>query len=224
MNDLEAIKLVKEIFQLIKNAKSIADLEKVENDKRIIKNKFDIDTYPKIEFSIKGSEIQFLIDESEMIDKDFNFSKDITSKLTDPISKLLFAIVWKQGDFLKIKHIVKGIQDCDNEDSDQDEAFVFHQFGKYLTKKQGEPIIDQHVIRAFLIYRLDDFSRTTKFRQIAGINKKYKQTIEEYKRWLDSDELTKELRNQSDYAYFIDKLLFATGKTIKLKKPKKQKS
>ncbi|MDZ7899302.1 MAG: hypothetical protein U5N85_14925 [Arcicella sp.] len=224
MNDSEAIKLVKEIFQLIKNAKSIAELEKIESDQRIFKNKMDIDSYPKIEFNIKESEIQFLIDKSEMIDKNFNFSKDITSKLTDPLSKLLYATAWKNGDLKKIKHIIKGIQDCDNENSNQDEALVFYQFGKYLTKRQGEPIIDQHVIRAFLIYKLDDKFQATEFRQIETINKNHKQTIEEYKKWLVSDELTQELRNQLDYSYFIDKLLFATGKSIKMKKPKKQKS
>lgn len=78
--------------------------------------------------------------------------------------------------------------------------------------------------RAFLIYELYDFRRATEFKQIEAINKNHKQIIEEYKEWLVSDELTQELRNQLDYSYFIDKLLFATGKTIKEKKPKKQKS
>jgi hypothetical protein len=39
--------------------------------------------------------------------------------------------------------------------------------------------------------------------------------IRQYIAWLSSDELTNELKNEPDYSYHIDKLLFATGKTIK---------
>ena len=45
--------------------------------------------------------------------------------------------------------------------------------------------------------------------------KKHKPIIEKYKNWLTSDELTKELKNQKEYIYHLDKLLFALGKTIK---------
>ena len=33
-----------------------------------------------------------------------------------------------------------------------------------------------------------------------------------------SDELTPELREEKDYTYYIDKILFAIGKTIKIGK------
>jgi len=213
MTDQEAIEFTNKIFDLIKRAKTISDLEKIQ-DEIPIKNRMNIDGYPKIEFSLSGKEIQTLFDK-KILDKDHNFATDITSKLTDPLSKLLYATAWKNGDLKKIKHIIKGILDSENENSDQDEALVFYQFGKYLTKTPGQPIIDQHVIRAFAIYNSTDNSQTTTLRRIGIIDKSHKTIISRYKKWLTSDLLTTELRSETDYSYHIDKLLFATGKTIK---------
>ena len=175
-----------------------------------------VDEYPKIEFKITGEEIKTLL-EQNFIDKNLNFSSTITSKLTDPLTKLLYAIAWKNGDLKKIKHIIKGVTDSENKDSEQDDALVFYQFGKYLTKISGQPIIDQHVIRAFAVYNETDNSQIKDLRKIETLNKKHKVIINEYKKWLTSDNLTTELRSEIDYSYHIDKLLFATGKTIKSK-------
>jgi hypothetical protein len=215
MDDQQTVQFIIDIFDLIKKSKTILDLESIPDKMSIpIKNRMNIDGYPKIEYKINQAEIKSLLD-NKILDNDLNFTKEITSKLTDPLTKLLYAISWKNGDLKKVKHIVRGILDSEKEDCDQDEALVFYQFGKYLTKTPGQPIIDQHVIRAFAIYKLTDIDQTKALRQIEIIDKRHKIIIRQYKEWLTSDELTHELKNETDYAYHIDKLLFATGKTIK---------
>jgi hypothetical protein len=215
MTNQNAIKFTKDIFDLIKQSKTILDVENIADTVKIPeKNRMKIDGYPKIEFKISSDEIQTLLTEN-LIDKGLNFATDVTSKLSDPLTKLLYATAWKNGDLKKVKHIIKGVLDSENKDSEQDNALVFYQFGKYLTKKSGQPIIDQHVIRAFAIYNMTDTSQITTLRKMEVLSKKHKITINEYKNWLISDDLTSELRSETDYSYHIDKLLFATGKTIK---------
>ena len=220
MTNSEAIKLTKGIFKYIKEAKSISDLErKFDTTEELKRNKMSPESYPKINFEINYSEIKYLIEE-KLIDDNLNFAADISSKITDPFTKLLYATLWKNGDLKKIKHIIKGIKDTEAENNDQENALVFHQFGKYLTKKPGEPIIDQHVIRAFALYSKTDEKDILKFRKLQLLDKTSIPIINEYKKWLVSDELTEELKQEKDYTYFIDKLLFATGKTIKTHKSK----
>lgn len=215
MTDEQALKLTKDIFELIKKSKTISDLEAIPDKLQIpTKNRMNSSNYPKIEFKIDPGEIQSLLD-NKILDNELNITTDITSRLTDPLTKLLYALSWKNGDLRKIKHIIRGILECEKEDGDQNEALVFYQFGKYLTKTHGQPIIDQHVIRAFAIYKLDDMNQIKDLRRIAIIDKRYTSIIKQYKIWLNSDELTPELKNEPDYTYHIDKLLFATGKTIK---------
>jgi hypothetical protein len=62
------------------------------------------------------------------------FVKNISSRLNDPLTKLLYATLWKNGDLKKIKHIIKGIRDGDTENDQQEDALFFYHFGKYLTK------------------------------------------------------------------------------------------
>lgn len=45
--------------------------------------------------------------------------------------------------------------------------------------------------------------------------------INDYKNWLISDKLTEELKKEPDYSYYLDQLLYATGKFIKYVKDKK---
>jgi hypothetical protein len=215
MTDQQVIEFTNEIFDLIKKAKTISDIDCIHDTMKIpTKNRMSIDGYPKIEFSINQKEIQSLID-NKILDDNLNFTTDITSNLTDPLAKLLYATAWKNGDLKKVKHIIKGIVDSESENSDQDEALVFYQFGKYLTKVPGQPIIDQHVIRAFAIHKMTDFEQVTTLRQMKIIDQRHKYIIQQYKDWLTSNELTNELKSIIDYTYHIDKLLFATGKSIK---------
>ncbi len=126
MTDQQAIKFTNGIFELIKKAKTILDLENIPDKLEIpTKNRMNIDGYPKIEFSINPNEIQSLFD-NKILDDNLNFTTDITSKLTDPLTKILYATSWKNGDLKKVKHIIKGILDSEKENGDQEEALVFY--------------------------------------------------------------------------------------------------
>ncbi len=223
MNNQESKEFSNAIFDRIIQSKSILEIERIADIMNIpTGERMSTDSYPKIEFSINQNEIKSLKDK-KIIDANLNFTKDVSSKLTDPLSKLLYSISWKNGDLKKIKHIIKGIEDGEDDSIQKDDALVFYQFGKYLTKKSGQPIIDQHVIRSYAIYCSENLEEIGRLRKLKTLNKSHKILINQYKLWLSSNQLNQELKNEADYTYYIDKLLFATGKTIRFKKPRKKK-
>ncbi len=225
MTHLEAKKFTNQVFDLIKKSETTEDIDKILDTLDIpIKNRMKSDAYPQIKFKLDNGDIDELIN-NDLIDKNtLTFKKDITEKLTDPLTKLLYSTVWKNGDIKKIKHIIKGIKEVNDNSNEQDDALVFYQFGKYLTKTPGQPIIDQHVLRAFAIYKSTDDNNIETLQKLETLKKTHKTLINEYINWLQSDELTNELKAIAEYTYFIDKLLFATGKTIKFVKPKRKKN
>jgi len=183
------------------------------------KYKMPDDKYKKIEFKIEKQEFDDIVD--------FTFEKDDTILINDKIkdntlAKLLYALAWKNGDLLKLKHIIKGIKNEGKNDEDKDDGLVFYQFGKYLTKEKGQPIVDQHVLRAFAISeRMKKTDRinysTPQWQKMHLINKTNKFLIDDYKEWLNSENIKESLKQEEDYSYNIDKILFALGKTIKHK-------
>ena len=125
------------------------------------------------------------------------------------MSKIFYSTAWKNGGLKKIKHIIQGIKEGNSDNENKKEGLVFYQFGKYLTKTVGEPIIDQHVLRAFDIFQTDinDDNAITKSRKLETINKNHKGLIRNYKNWLKSNIINDSLRKETDYAYHIDKIL-----------------
>lgn len=218
MTHSEAKEFTNQVFSLIRESKTTEDIDKIFDTLKIpIRNRMKSDVYPQIKFKLDKSDIDDLIKNGLIDETTLTFKKDITEKLNDPLTKLLYSTVWKNGDLIKIKHIIKGIQEVDNNSIEQDQALVFFQFGKYLTKTHGQPIIDQHVIRAYAVYKSNDNNNVEKLQKLETLNKTHKALIADYINWLKSDELKKELRDIPEYTYFIDKLLFATGKTIKFR-------
>ncbi|WP_187264469.1 hypothetical protein [Pontibacter beigongshangensis] len=216
MNDREAAVLVKEIFTKIEQANSIEQINNIVSETaELWKNRMDEISYPKIVYNITRSEIEEL-KKNNIITEDGKLSEEISSGELDPLTKLLYAIVWKNGDLKKVKHIIQGI--TSEQDDNKDDGLVFYQFGKYLTKTIGEPIIDQHVIRAFGVFSsMSNDSEIKRLRRLSIITKKEKAYIYAYKEWLNSSVLKEDLKNIKDYSYYIDKVLFAVGKTIKAK-------
>lgn len=225
MTSKDAKEFTDKVFDLIKKSKLTQNIDEIFETMKIpSKNWMKSDVYPQIQFKINNGDINLLI-ENGLIDKEtLTFKNDVTNKLTDPLAKLLYATVWKNGDLKKIKHIIKGVIKVNDECNDQDDALVFYQFGKYLTKQPGQPIIDQHVIRAFAIYKSPNATNIEKLQKLETLNKKHKTLIDDYINWLKGDELSNDIKEISDYTYYIDKLLFATGKTIKFEKPKRKKN
>lgn len=215
MTDKEVIVLVEKVFNVIKQSQTIDELKtKADKLNLPLYAHLKSERYPKITFNITKEEIQELCD-NQILDKNNLLTEDAPKKF-DTVSKLLYALVWKNGDLKKIKHIVQGVLDSHNDDDTKDDGLVFYQFGKYLSKTKGQPIIDQHVIRAFGVYKTKN---TEQFCKLQSLNKTHKSIINEYKEWLISEEIPEGLKSNIEYSYYIDRLLFALGKTIKHKKP-----
>ena len=113
--------------------------------------------------------------------------------------------------------MIKGISEVNKINVRQKNALVLYNFGKYLTKKKNQPIIDQHVIRAFVISKTNDKKKISFWRKNYKLDK-YEDEINKYKNWLSSNNLNKELKLCKNFTYFIDSILYATGKTIKKSK------
>jgi hypothetical protein len=221
MTTKEAKNLVMHVFDEIKKSKTIKDFEAIAERLNIpSKNLIDVSNYPKIEFSIKRQEINNLIKRG-ILTKEYALSDKITNS-SDTLTKLLYSLVWKNGELKKLRHIIQGIIDGDKINDTKENALVFYNFGRYLTKKKGLPIIDQHVIRAFAVYKENEQKEIKSLLELQTINREHKNIIDQYRIWLDSTELKKELKSNIDYSYYLDKLLFAIGKTIKHKKVKRK--
>jgi hypothetical protein len=206
------MEIVDEAFKRLEAAKSIEEIDRIVVDLRINKKyHFDVKKYPSLEFKITNEEINEL-KEKGIITQDHSLSN--ISETEDPFIRLLYAVLWKNGDLLKIKHVINGIL---SEDKDVNEnALVFFQLGKYLAD-DSEPIIDQHIVRAFGVYKATTIKEKKEFLNMSQVSNKHIKLIIEYKEWLKS--LTGKL---NENAYFhVDKVLFAVGKSIKAKKKEK---
>ena len=153
--------------------------------------------YPDIKFNITVNEIEIL-KQNGYITEDYFFDSGLSKrKELSSLEKLLYSIIWKQGDLKKEKHIISGI--CGKNTVRK----VFNQFGKYLNDK-NEPIIDQHVVRAYIYFKekiiIDDIK-----------DKHIKIYSDECIKWIKNYDLFKIDKN------LLDELLFSFGKKIKNK-------
>jgi hypothetical protein len=210
-----------EIFQKIKYIKTIDELILLEQSDEILKKyRMRFDPLHEMHISISPMEINTLI-QNGLLDKDFSFNKNISSVLKDPLTKLLFAISWKNGDLNKIRHIVQGIYNSKQTVIKDGNAVVFQQFGKFLANKSVNPIIDQHVIRAYAAFNAETDEEFVNAQNINALNKKHLHLISNYVEWLESDFFQTNLKNNSRFRHQVDKILFGIGKAIKIKKTKK---
>lgn len=203
--NFDSIEFSKFIFGEIIKANDILEIiNLIHSFESIFKIKFDLEKYPKLNFTISSAEITTL----ENLDiLNTNGALNIENpkfieKLSDPLFKLLFAMAWKQGDLIKVSHIVNGILNK-KENEYENKPIVFYQFGKHLGNPASEPIVDQHVLRAFSYFK-------------NGVEPKKinLDLVNIYKEWLQSN-LSKKIQKCDNYLYHIDILVFLTGKVIK---------
>jgi hypothetical protein len=163
--------------------------------------------YPKIEFNLSVEEIRQLKETGILTDEN-KFNKNLADGKTmlDPLSKILYAMLWKNGDLGKEHVIIDGIENTSK--TFPKNSLVFFQFGRYL-ENHNEPIIDQHVLRCFLIRNEKDCSKIREYLSLASIDK-YENKINEYKKWVKNT-VKKGIINQKD----IDEILFAYGRKLK---------
>ncbi len=176
MNELDKSKVLEAIKECVsfvfgKIEKEPFDKEKIieaynehqfdgfDDDLKLDSSKFiDRKKIPKIKFTITSKDIEELKSDGLLVEKDGGtfFSPFIANaefpvgKKVDPLIRLMYAVLWKNGDLLKVSRIISGITKTPADLNPQ--GFVFQQFGKFLADP-GEPIIDQHVMRVFKIYK-----------------------------------------------------------------------
>jgi hypothetical protein len=215
-SDKEIFDYVKAKFGLIMKAVTVEELYAIENKSTIKSYKIDIDVYPKIDFTITPNEIK-LLKSNGILNENYEMVTGSMNGIDDPLTKILYSIVWKNGDLKKIKHVIRGAAEtADVDDANlPDDAIVFYQFGKYLSGKKGEPIIDQHVLRAFAIFIEPSMREIKKWREFEVVKKTHHTLIKKYITWLSSENITKQLKGVDNYTYYIDRVLFALGKYAK---------
>ncbi|WP_375577662.1 hypothetical protein ABWH96_11425 [Marivirga tractuosa] len=126
-----------------------------------------------------------------------------------PLEKVLLSIIWKQGDYGKIKSFIETITE---KEKASETGLVFRQFARHISNPEEQPIIDQHVLRAYLaIEKGDDIQELEKIRNRGAVTQKDSDLIADYIRWYR----TKDLTFKADYK--LDDYLFVLGKLIKTK-------
>jgi hypothetical protein len=216
ISDIEVLEKVKDVFRKIEDAQTVFAL------KSILKEfpdsvKLSEDDYPSIKFKISPEEISQLEKIENLIEENL-ITKHNELLDKNPLAKILYAVLWKRNDLKKIKHVIKGIKSGENA-GDDDEALTFTQFGRFLADNK-EPIIDQHVMRAFSCYQ-KPAEKIGSLRTLSLLKgKDHVKLINKYKTWLT--ELKPQLVKKPDYIYHIDKVLFALGKSIKTGKKSNQ--
>jgi len=173
-----------------KNTKELIDLfDKYHIDRR------DRKKYPDLAFNITKEEIDILKSRG-IITTENNFN-ELLSQNRDltALEKLLYAVIWKNGDLVKVRHIISGT--CGEKTTSR----VFNQFGQYLRDK-NELIIDQHVIRAYIYYKCKKIIKKI-------TNEDYDKYFDDYKSWIENHNLFKMNKG------IIDELLFGVGKKMK---------
>lgn len=209
------------VFDLIEKSVTLEDLcivrfrEKSKLIEEYLKENFDRVKYQKIPFQISKEEIQGLLGSGILESVKSDDKNDIyiidNIKITDPLTKLLYALAWKQGDLLKIRQIVNGI--CsDDEDLKKDKSIVFKQFGKYLSR-DNQPIVDQHVVRAF-VFKKDPTEENLKFVIANNPTQPQLKYANEYIVYV-TDLAKSKKHNTRDFYTKVDEILFLLGKFLK---------
>lgn len=168
--------------------------------------------YPSVKPSLTVDELNVLKNEG-LIDESNRLLLDKFATGT-PTVKLLYSLLWKQGDANKLQHLVDGILNSSIAESDH--TLILRQFGRNLASAE-EPIVDQHVLRAFEIFQLKSFDE----KAVQALRKKgvYKRTDENlltsYKKWLYKSRTRFSTEDLSPANDMIDKILFLIGKRVK---------
>ena len=223
----DALIRVKKIFDMIEKAESIDSLKEIQNTEFTEgqrKKYFPGDKYPQLKLSLSNKEIEQLkadgfLDGNGSLSKKCADEKSLIKNMT-PLEKLLYSVLWKNGDLGKEKHITDGV--LRNRDSGYvkgETGLVFYYFGLHLDDKKN-PIIDQHVIRAFKLFR----SKNPSITEIDMIIKKDtvtdkdKAVCEDYISW--QNKLALKAYDPFEFTYNLDRLLFGLGKSLKKQQTK----
>lgn len=221
MNNQEAKNLIENLIEKISNAKTISSLHQIPfelNLKDDITRKMPGAMYPKLGMKISPEDIKQL-QGLGCVNEEMQFSHTISTGQTSngsqltALEKLLFSVIWKNGDLGKEKHLIKGVL---NTGHNENTGTVFYEFGGYLSGRNSF-ILDQHTLRCFGVYcENEDVSliRARKMSVIKARQYDHQKWITAYKHFYD--ELLQKTAHESDFLYEVDRLLFGVGKLIKI--------
>ena len=226
IDDKNAKEFVTKLFDYIRASKTLEDLnaipKKFDFEKLFTKN-MPGEKFPRLRFRITDKEVNDLT-QMGMLSEKMQLSPNLASgmlengkKLT-PLEKLLYAVLWKNGDLGKENHLISGILGNEHR---QKFGTVFYEFGGYLSGK-NHYILDQHTLRCFAVYESPEetIASARTLELIDGTNKEHIYWIGSYKKFYE--DICKNIDcDKSDFLYFVDRLLFAAGKLIKLSKKRK---
>jgi|GEM_PF-4865035 len=102
--------------------------------------------YPKLpRFEITDADLAQIEDLNNFPDRPLTSERQWT-----PFEKIFYAMLWKDGKLKSIKRIIEGMNAVKNGGSAPASKFVFvyHYFGRHLTNRVDEPLLDQHTMRA----------------------------------------------------------------------------
>ena len=223
IGNIEAKVLVRDLLNMICLSKSIGELrsipDKLDYGSQIKKN-MPGTKFPRLILRVSIEEIEFLREEG-VISERMQFSSILATgeyaqgKRMTPLEKLLYSILWKNGDLGKERLLISGIF---GKGHDQQTGTVFHAFGGYIGGQHCY-IMDQHTLRCFAIQASsnEEITRVRALGSIEGTNPEHGAWMAAYRQFYDSVG-TDLLCEKSDFLYEVDRLLFGAGKFIKLKR------
>lgn len=212
MGNQEAYDQIKELFQALEMLDNLEKLEKF-IDKHGLQSNIDsfYVKYPVFDFNLTLEDVN-LLKTSGVIDLDHKL--EAQNFPNDPLAKLLAALLWKNGDIHKVQHLLDGITGREGDRSPN--SLIFKQYGASLANDM-EPIVDQHVLRAFEIYSLVSYSepKVDKIRKKALYKSSDKPLLDKYRIWFE--QIIKRV-TESERTYYkdiLDKIIFIKGKAAK---------
>lgn len=212
MTTIEVYNKIKNLFAELEKCGSFNELisfVQLSNLTEQVKSFYD--KYPKFDFTLTPGDIKHLQD-SEVITS-FNTLNPVKFP-ADPLAKLLVAVLWKNGDILKVQHIIDGIIGEPGDRSDH--SLIFKQYGASLANIE-EPIVDQHVLRAFEIYCLVSYSEQAveKSRGKSLFKSVDRPLLNKYRTWFTHLLSNVPLAERDRFGNTIDKIIFIHGKAVK---------
>jgi hypothetical protein len=196
------IRQTKNLFNLLEKSYSVQELtsNSLFSDIEKMNSK-----YPRISINISINEINTFIKKHYDL-KNEKFNDDFTKSIkTD--TKLLYALAWKQGDIQKLKYIIQGV--LGKTIKKDSTGIVLFYFGKHLSDPGKNPIIDQHVIRSWKLYKR--VGKTNIIISSKAITSNDLPFIKDYIKWFKSKIIPK----GKDFSYYADRMLFLNGRRIK---------
>jgi len=218
--DEESKKFIKKLFQDVEEIDDVSHLRDLQASPTYCHLELPREKFPRLKFQISDFEVHEL-KKIGILTKQNTLSEDLSSgrvKLNsndayelNSLEKLLYAILWKQGDLGKERLLLEGIL----ANKLKDKRPVFYEFGGYLAGRNPY-ILDQHTLRCFALLECSE-SEVKDIRKHSDIvsHKKREIWISRFKGFYEELHMRIKLEKK-DFFYETDRLLFGAGKFVKL--------